>query len=186
MDNLPNDPSNPNSNNNSTPPPFGSGFTPHTNPIDPNNPYASQPQPNPVPPPPQTPPQSPLNTSQILGGAEGPNLPKLYSALEWEITQTKTLLFTSGKIRIEQEGVYMESAQVVDYPQAFLDYYTNQLTNSVFKETLNSSDPNGTTITYAKDDLFLTFGVKNIFQGSGENKNPLGYKAFIEHNWWVN
>lgn len=66
--------------------------------------------------------------------------------------------------------------------QDFLDYYTNQLTNLGFKQTLNSSQPIGTTITFAKDDLFLTFGIKNVFQGSGENKKLVGYKAFIEHN----
>ena len=42
-----------------------------------------------------------------------------------------------------------------------------------------------------KDDLFLTFGVKNTFTGTGDNKQSLrpdglkkisGYKAFIEHN----
>jgi len=109
-------------------------------------------------------------------------LPKLYSGLQWDLTQRKVLLFTSGKRRIEQEGVYMESAQVNTYPQDFADYYTAQLTNSGFKETLNSSDPNGTTVTYAKDDLFLTFGVKNVFSGSGDNKKITGYKAFIEHN----
>ncbi len=40
MDNLPNDP--PNSGNGI--PPFGSHFDPHSNPVDPNNPYASIPQ----------------------------------------------------------------------------------------------------------------------------------------------
>lgn len=67
MDSLPKDP--PDSNNNSAPltgnpPPFGSDFNPHTNPIDPNNPYQTQPQPNSVPPPPQIPPTkipNPLN-----------------------------------------------------------------------------------------------------------------------------
>ncbi len=38
MDNLPKDPPD---ENNPTPPPFGSSFNPHTNPIDPNNPYSS-------------------------------------------------------------------------------------------------------------------------------------------------
>ena len=108
--------------------------------------------------------------------------PKLYSALEWEVTQSKTLLFTSGKRRIEQEGVYLESSQVPDLPQAFLDYYTQNLQNLGFKETLNSSEPAGITITYAKEDLFLTFGVKNIYSGSGDAKKLTGYKAFIEHN----
>lgn len=43
MDNLPNDPPNQNNNNNPTPPPFGANFNPHTNPVDPNNPYQSLP-----------------------------------------------------------------------------------------------------------------------------------------------
>ncbi|MDO8618312.1 MAG: hypothetical protein Q7R49_00020 [Candidatus Daviesbacteria bacterium] len=109
-------------------------------------------------------------------------LPNLYSNLTWEITQSKTLLFTSGKRRIEQGGIYLESALVPDLPQAFLDYYTQNLQNLGFKETLNSSEPAGITITYAKDELFLTFGVKNIYSGSGDTKKLIGYKAFIEHN----
>ncbi len=112
----------------------------------------------------------------------GTGLPKLYSDIKWEKTQKKVLLFTSGKRRIEEEGIYLESEQLLSIPQAFLDYYTNQLTNSNFKETLNSQDNTGTTITYSKDDLFLTFGVKNIYSGSGDNKKLVGYKAYIEHN----
>ncbi|MDD5147176.1 MAG: hypothetical protein PHV63_01325 [Candidatus Daviesbacteria bacterium] len=109
-------------------------------------------------------------------------LPALFSGLTWELTQSKTLLFTSGKRRIEQEGVYLESSQLETIPQDFIDYYTRELTNSGFKQTFNSSDPNGTTITYAKDELYLTFGVKNIYSSSGDNKKLVGYKAFIEHN----
>ncbi|MBI2019780.1 hypothetical protein HYS95_03940 [Candidatus Daviesbacteria bacterium] len=69
MDNLPNDPSNPNNGNNNNPPPlFGSTFSPHTNPPDPNNPYASPPQPQqPIPQPPTPPTPNPPNT---------PNLPE--------------------------------------------------------------------------------------------------------------
>ncbi len=127
----------------------------------------------------------PLTSPNSLNSPNTPNsadLPKLYSGLTWETTQSKTLLFTSGKRRIEQEGVYLESSQVTDFPQSFLDYYTNELTNLGFKQTLNSSEPTGTTITFAKDELFLTFGVKNIYTGSGDNKKLTGYKAFIEHN----
>ncbi len=138
-------------------------------------------------------PPASLNTPAPSGaGPVIPNqdlLPKLYSGLQWDLTQRKVLLFTSGKRRIEQEGVYMESAQVNIYPQDFVGYYTAQLTNSGFKETLNSKDPDGITMTYSKEDLYLTFGVKNIFSGSGDNKKTLpagrqvvGYKAYIEHN----
>lgn len=109
-------------------------------------------------------------------------LPKLYSGLTWEVTQRKVLLFTSGKRRIEQEGVYLESSQVTNLPQDFIDYYTNQLTTLGFKQTLNSTDPDGTMITYSKDELFLTFGIKNIYSGSGDNKKIVGYKAYLEHN----
>ena len=136
----------------------------------------------------QTPPASPTQRGEPNTPTNLPNipnqdlLPKLYSGLQWDLTQRKILLFTSGKRRIEQEGVYLESSQVTDLPQAFLDYYTQNLQNLGFKETLNSSEPAGTTITYAKDELFLTFGVKNIYSGSGENKKLVGYKAFIEHN----
>lgn len=111
-----------------------------------------------------------------------PNLPNLYPNLTWEVTQSKTLLFTSGKRRIEQEGVYLESTELKDYPQDFLEYYTQALQSSGFKQTLNSSNPNGVTITYAKDELFLTFGVKNVYSGSGDKKQLVGYRAYIEHN----
>lgn len=134
---------------------------------------------NPTSPTSQTSPNNPDLSNPAPNGA---GLPKLYSGLTWEKTERKVLLFTSGKRRIEQEGVYLESAQVTDYPQAFMDYYTQELQNTGFKQTLNSSEPSGTTITYSKDDLFLTFGVKNEYSGSGDNKKIVGYKAFIEHN----
>lgn len=116
-------------------------------------------------------------------------LPELFSGFEWEKTQKKVLIFTSGKRKIEQEGIYLESAQVASFPQEFINYYIQKLHDSGFKETLNSIDPDGITITYAKDDLFLTFGTKNIYSGSapiksgsGERKKLTGYSAFIEHN----
>ncbi|MBI2596766.1 hypothetical protein HYW41_01295 [Candidatus Daviesbacteria bacterium] len=127
---------------------------------------------------PSNPPDTP-NSPNLPNSA---SLPSLYPSLTWEITQSKVLIFTSGRRKIEQEGVYLESAQVAELPQEFINYYTNELTNAGFKQTFNSSDPNGTTITYAKDDLFLTFGIKNIYTGSGEDKKLVGYKAFIEHN----
>lgn len=110
------------------------------------------------------------------------DLPVLYSGLKWETTQKKLLLFTSGKRRIEQEGLYFESVLVSQFPQDFINYYLQELKGRVFKETLNSINPDGITITYAKDDLFLTFGIKNIYQGSGDKKQLAGYKAYIEHN----
>ena len=77
MDNLPKDPSNPNNgNNNNPPPPFGSGFAPHTNPIDPNNPYQAQPPQQPITQPPTTP--TPPNTPNI------PELPENPDALKHE------------------------------------------------------------------------------------------------------
>lgn len=110
------------------------------------------------------------------------DLPALYSGLKWEITQKKTLIFTSGKRKIEQEGVYLESSQINSFPQEFVNYYIQQLRDRKFKETLNAIDPEGITITYAKDDLFLTFGIKNKYSGSGEKKQLTGYTAFLEHN----
>lgn len=109
-------------------------------------------------------------------------LPTHYSELNWQTTQTKTLIFTSGKRKIEEEGVYLESAQITDFPQDFINYYISELKAKNFKQTLNSIDPDRITVTYAKDDLFLTFGVKNIYKGSGEKKQLAGYKAYIEHN----
>ena len=109
-------------------------------------------------------------------------LPALYSGLSWEVTQNRVLIFTSGKRKIEQAGVYLESAKLNDYPQDFINYYLEQLKGAGFKQTLNAIDPDGVTVTYAKDDLFLTFGIKNIYSGSGVKKQLTGYKAFVEHN----
>lgn len=111
-----------------------------------------------------------------------PDTPNLYSGLQWETTQNRVLIFTSGKRKIEQAGVYLESVQVVSFPQDFINYYIEGLKAAGFKETLNSINPEGITITYAKDDLFLTFGIKNIYKGSADKKQLSGYKAFIEHN----
>lgn len=108
--------------------------------------------------------------------------PSLYSGLEWVTTQKRVLIFTSGKRKIEQEGVYLESAQLNSFPQDFINYYIEELKSAGFKQTLNSIDPEGITITYAKDDLFLTFGTKNKYSGSGDKKQLTGYTAFIEHN----
>lgn len=109
-------------------------------------------------------------------------LPDLYSNLQWETTQKRILIFTSGKRKIEQEGVYLESAQLAAFPQDFINYYIQEFKNKGFKETFNSINPDGITITYAKDDLFLTFGTKNKYSGSGDKKQLAGYTAFIEHN----
>ena len=109
-------------------------------------------------------------------------LPELYPSLQWETTQRKTLIFTSGKRKIEQEGTYLESAQMSSFPQDFINYYLAEFKNRGFKETLNSVDPDGITITYAKDNLFLTFGIKNMYSGSGDKRQSVGYKAFVEHN----
>ena len=109
-------------------------------------------------------------------------LPDLYSNLSWETTQKRVLIFTSGKRKIEQEGIYLESAQINSFPQEFINYYIQELKNKGFKETLNSINPEGITITYAKDDLFLTFGTKNVYQGPGDKRKLTGYIAFIEHN----
>ena len=128
-----------------------------------------------------TTPNSP-NTLTLPDIPSQDSLPKLYPGLQWDLTQRKTLIFTSGKRKIEQEGVYLESALTPDFPQAFIDYYTGELANSGFKQTFNSRDPDNTTITFAKNELFLTFGTKSIYSGSGENRKISGYKAFIEHN----
>lgn len=109
-------------------------------------------------------------------------LPQIYSNLDWQTTQKRTLIFTSGKRKIEQEGVYLESSQMNIFPQDFINYYIGELKNAGFKETLNSINPEGITITYAKDELFLTFGTKNVYSGSGDKKQLVGYKAYIEHN----
>ncbi len=124
-------------------------------------------------------PRTSLNSPNPLNS---PNLPPLYSGLQWETTQKKLLIFTSGKRKIEQEGIYLESVQTSVFPQDFINYYLESLKAQGFKETLNSINPEGITITYAKDNLFLTFGIKNIYKGSGDKKQLSGYKAFIEHN----
>lgn len=109
-------------------------------------------------------------------------LPKLFPNLSWETAQKRVLIFTSGKRKIEQEGIYLESTVIANYPQEFLNYYSQQLADAGFKQTFISSDPAGITVTYAKDDLFLTFGVRNIYSGAGNNKRLSGYQAFLEHN----
>lgn len=110
------------------------------------------------------------------------NLPALYSGLTWETPKNKTLTFTSGNRKIEQEVIYIESLQSNTYPQDFISYYTQQLTNSGFKQTLNSQEPSSSSTTYSKGNLFLTYGVKNIYSGTGDSKQLVGYKAYIEHN----
>lgn len=141
----------------------------------------SETNPQPITPASQNSPNSP-NTPNLPNIPDQNLLPKLYSGITWETNQKKILTFTSGRRRIEQEGVYLESARVLNLPQDFINYYTNQLTNLGFKQTLNSKDPDGTIITYSKDELFLTFGIKNIFSGTGDNKKIMGYRAYIEHN----
>lgn len=131
---------------------------------------------SPTTPPPLNLPDSPDPTPSSAG------LPDLYSNLQWETTQKRVLIFTSGKRKIEQEGVYLESAQLAAFPQDFINYYIQEFKNKGFKETFNSINPDGITITYAKDDLFLTFGTKNKYSGSGDKKQLAGYTAFIEHN----
>lgn len=110
------------------------------------------------------------------------DLPKLYPGLSWTSAQKKILLFTSGKRRIEVEGYRVESSPIPSFPQDFLNYYIEELNNQDFKQTLSSIDPDGLTVTYSKDDLFLTFGIKNIYKGSGDKKQLTGYAAFLEHN----
>lgn len=80
------------------------------------------------------------------------------------------------------EGYHLESSQQTAFPQDFINYYIQDLKDKGFKETLNSIDPDGITVTYSKDDIFLTFGVKNIYAGKGDEKKVASYKAFIEHN----
>lgn len=124
----------------------------------------------------------PVIPQTSLNSPNTPELPDLYPNLQWETNRRKLLIFTSGKRKIEQEGIYLESAQVSAFPQEFINYYLEALKTEDFKETLNSINPEGITITYAKDELFLTFGIKNIYKGSGSSRQLSGYKAFIEHN----
>ncbi|MBI2597399.1 hypothetical protein HYW41_04540 [Candidatus Daviesbacteria bacterium] len=131
---------------------------------------------------PQITPPIPSNPPDPISSPSSSELPRLYPSLDWQTTQKRVLIFTSGKRKIEQEGVYLESAQISAFPQDFINYYLGEFKDRGFKETLNSVDPEGITITYAKDDLFLTFGTKNIYQGKADQKQLTGYKAFIEHN----
>lgn len=115
----------------------------------------------------QPPPPIPQTTSANT------NLPELYPSITWETTQQKVLTFTSGKRRVELEGIYLESAKLTNYPYDFINYYLSQLQDKGFKQTLNKIDPDGITSSFEKKGIFFTFGVKNIYSG---------YKAFIEHN----
>ncbi|TSC87549.1 MAG: Uncharacterized protein G01um10147_527 [Microgenomates group bacterium Gr01-1014_7] len=126
---------------------------------------------------------APLSNPPISSNSSNfSDLPVLYSGLQWETSQKKLLTFTSGKRRIEEQGIYFESAMINQFPQEFINYYLEDLNGKGFKETLNSINPDGITITYSKDNLFLTFGVKYKYSGSGDKKQFTGYKAFIEHN----
>lgn len=132
-------------------------------------------------------PNSPTSqTSQNLpdsqSTSDSPKLPELYSSITWETAQKKTLTFTSGKRRIEQEGVYLESSKINSYPYDFINYYISKLQDSGFKQTLNKIDPDGITTSFEKMGLYLTFGVKNVYSGSGDNKKIVGYRAYLEHN----
>lgn len=127
-------------------------------------------------------PPNPSNIPDASAAQVDGSLPDLYPNLQWETNQKRVLIFTSGKRKIEQEGISLESAQVAGFPQDFINYYIESLKAQGFKETLNSINPEGVTVTYAKDDLFLTFGIKNIYKGSGDQKQLAGYRAFIEHN----
>lgn len=130
--------------------------------------------------------QSPLTVPNSPNIPDNPNtdvkLPDLFPGLEWISTQKKVLVFTSGKRRMDVEGFHIESSQRTSFPQEFINYYISELKNRGFKETLNSINPEGITVTYSKDDLFLTFGVKNVYQGKADVKKLAGYVAYLEHN----
>lgn len=126
-------------------------------------------------------PTSPI-TQTTLTSQTTSNLPKLYSGLTWDTEEEKVLVFTSGKRRLDMPGVHLESSEVKDFPQGFVDYYIKALTDLGFKQTLNSKTPDGVMQTFAKEDKYFTFGVENQFKGSGDSKVLTGYKAYIEHN----
>lgn len=125
-----------------------------------------------------------ITPSQPVLSSPSPDikLPDLFTGLKWESSQKKILLFTSGKRRIEVEGFHLESYEQTDFPQEFINYYIADLKDKGFKETLNSIDSDGIMVTYSNNEIFMTFGVKNIYTGKGDAKKISGYKAFIEHN----
>ncbi len=136
-----------------------------------------------------------LSTEQIISSAKPAevelvstddkkevDLPDLYGDVKWEEATKKTLLFTSGKRRITQEGVYLESSEIKEYPQEFINYYNQSLLSLGFSQTLNSQTPDGVQLSFEKDNLFFTFGVKNVYSGTGDKKQLTGYKAYLEHN----
>lgn len=110
------------------------------------------------------------------------SIPDLYPNLIWESDEKKTLTFTSGKRRINLEGTRLESKEIKDFPQDFVSYYENSLRNFGFRQTINRKDADGIMESFENTGVYFTFGVKNVFQGSGDNKAVVGYKAFIEHN----
>lgn len=117
-----------------------------------------------------------------LDTAPESELPKLYSEIRWETATKKALLFTSGKRRITQEGLYLESLELKSFPEEFINYYTQALQSTGFAQTLSSQTPDGVQYSFEKSGLFFTFGVKNIYLGSGDKKQLSGYKAYLEHN----
>ncbi|MCR4305574.1 MAG: hypothetical protein NUV73_00645, partial [Candidatus Daviesbacteria bacterium] len=122
---------------------------------------------------------SPAPVAESLSPA---SLPGLYPNLQWESDEKKTLTFTSGKRRVDLEGIRLESKEVKEYPTEFINYYESSLLSLGFKQTLNRKDEEGMVESFENTGKYFTFGVKHIFQGSGDNKTVVGYKAYIEHN----
>jgi len=110
------------------------------------------------------------------------SIPDLYPNLFWEGNEKKTLTFTSGKRRINLEGTRLESKEVKEFPQDFVNYYENSLRNFGYKQTINKKDADEIMQSYENTGVYFTFGVKYVFQGSGDSKQLVGYRAYVEHN----
>lgn len=87
-------------------------------------------------------------------------IPNVYTGFIWETNQKKTILFTSGKKRINVEGTRLESITLKEYPTEFMNYYAQQLTANSWKQTLNSTSPDENIISFERDGSYLTAGIE--------------------------
>jgi hypothetical protein len=106
----------------------------------------------------------------------------LYSGISWETTEAKTLVFSSGKRKINITGQHIESIDLKVFPQDFIDFYVKSLKTSGWTQVLYTITADETIYSFKKDESYITIGVKNLYSGKLGDKITAGYKAYIEHN----
>ncbi|MFC1790044.1 hypothetical protein ACFLZP_01015 [Patescibacteria group bacterium] len=103
-------------------------------------------------------------TTPFLTKSQKVDLPRLYPDIEWKTTE-------SGKIvvyrlepygPIELEGFTTESGSLKKYPQAFFEYYKQQLEEDGWKLTMATSGERGEFYGYEKNGRYVHFGVWGV------------------------